>query len=177
MSGIRGSCERDVGLGDAADGVSARDIDTHLDLALHLLEGVAQSLNRALDVGLHDEVQVGLLALFDAAEQVVEAHVGLRLLLGEACTQRALLGKLAGIALVFEYAELVACGGNAAQAEDLNRIGRACGINMFAARVDERTDAAVGRARHGNCRRVQRTAVDEHRRTEVRRLSRFASMT
>ena len=122
------------------------DVDAHLGL-VHLLEGVAQRLDRALDVGLHDEVQVGLLALFDAVEQVVEAHVGLRLLLGEACTQRTLLGKLAGIALVFEHAELVACGGNAVQAENFNRIGRACGINMIAARVDERTDAAVGRAR------------------------------
>ena len=54
--------------------------------------------------------------------------------------------KLAGIALVFEHAELVARGGNAVQAQDLDRVGRLGGIDMIAARVDQRTNAAVGRA-------------------------------
>ena len=38
---------------------------------------------------------------------------------------------------------------------------------MFAARVDERTDAAVGRARDDGVAGVQRTAVDEHRRNRA----------
>ena len=53
------------------------------------------------------------LAVLDAAEQVVQAHVALGLLLGQAGAQRALLGQLAGVALVLEHAELVAGGGHA----------------------------------------------------------------
>ena len=87
----------------------------------------------------------------------------LRLLLGEACTQRALLGKLASIALVFEHAELVACSRDAVQAENLDRVCGACRIDMLAARIDERTDAAVRRACDDGVAGVQRAAVDEHR--------------
>ena len=65
------------------------------------------------------------LAVLDAAEQVVQAHVALGLLLGQAGAQRALLGQLAGVALVLEDAELVAGGGHAVQAQDLHRVGGA----------------------------------------------------
>ena len=115
--------ERDVGLGDAADrGVHDTCILTS-DWSI-LLNASAQRLDGALHVGLHDEVQVGLLALLDAAEQVVQVHVRLGLLLGQAGTQRAFLGQLAGIALVLEHAELVAGDRNAVQAQDLDRVRR-----------------------------------------------------
>ena len=61
--------ERDVGLGDAAHR-RVDDVDAHLGL-IHLLERIAQRLDGALHVGLHDEVQIGGLAVLDAAEQVV----------------------------------------------------------------------------------------------------------
>ena len=120
--GVGGGGQRDVGLGDAAHG-RVHDVDAHLGL-VHLLERVAQRLDRALHVGLHDEVQVGLLTLLDATEQVVQAHMRLRLLLGQAGAQRALLGQLAGVALVLEHPELVAGGRNTVEAEDLHRVGR-----------------------------------------------------
>ena len=55
--GVGGGGQGDVGLGDAAHG-RVHDVDAHLGL-IHLVEGVAQSLDGALDVGLHDEVQIG----------------------------------------------------------------------------------------------------------------------
>ena len=64
-------------------------------------------------VGFDDEVEVGLLALLDPVEQVVQGHVRLGLLRCEALAQRAFLGELACIALVLENAELVAGNRNA----------------------------------------------------------------
>ena len=133
----------------------------HLGL-VHLVERVAQRLDGALHVGLHDEVQVGLLALLDAAEQVVQVHVRLGLLLGQAGTQRAFLGQLAGIALVLEHAELVAGDRNAVQAQNLDRVGRSCAVDMLAARVHQRADASVGRAGDNGVARMQRAALHEH---------------
>ena len=134
-----------------------------LDLGLvHLVERVAQRLDGALHVGLHDKVQVGLLALLDAVEQVVQVHVRLGLLLGQTRTQRALLGQLAGIALVLEHAELVAGDRDAVQAQDLDRVGRRSALDMLTARVDQRTDASVGRAGDDSVARMQRAALHEH---------------
>ena len=138
------------------------DVDPNLGL-VHLLERVAQSLDRTLDVGFDDEVQVGLLASLDAIEQVVQAHVRLRFLSSEALAQRALFGELAGIAFVFEYAELVTGDRHARQAEDLCRVGRECGRDVLATRIDQRTDAAVRGASDYAVAGMQCTALDEHR--------------
>ena len=85
------------------------------------------------------------------------------LLLGEALAQRALLGELAGVALVLEDAELVACGGHRVQAQDLDGVGRAGGVHVFAAGVHQRAHMAVGRACNHRVARVQRASLDEHR--------------
>ena len=158
--GVGGRCQRDVGLGDAAHG-RVHDVDAHLGL-VHLLERVAQRFDGALHVGLHDEVQVGLLALLDAVEQVVQAHVALGFLLGQAGAQRAFLGQLAGVALVLEHAELVARGGHAVQAQDLHRIGGTGRIDVLAMRIHQRADTAVRGAGHHDVARVQRAALHEH---------------
>ena len=103
------------------------------------------------------------LAVLDAAEQVVQAHVALGLLGGQAGAQRALLGQLAGIALVLEHAELVAGGGHRVQAQDLHRVGGLRLGDVLAARVHQSAHAAVGRAGHHDVAGVQGAALDEHR--------------
>ena len=108
--GVGSGRQGNVGLGHAADG-GVDDVDLDLGL-VHLVERITQSLDRALNVGLDHEVELRG-AFLDAAEQVVQAHMGLGLLGLQALAQRTLLGELAGIALVLEHAELVACGRNA----------------------------------------------------------------
>ena len=115
--------EHDVALGD---GAHARVDDVDVDLGLvHLGERVLEGLDRAVDVGLDDEVEVLELALRDASEQVVERDVRLLLLLEDPLLQRALLGEVASIALVDEDAEVVTGRRHARQAEDLDRVRRA----------------------------------------------------
>ena len=72
--------QHDVGLGDTADR-RVDDVDADLGL-VHLVERVLERLDRALHVGLDDEVEVLELALGDTLEQVVERDVllGRRLL-------------------------------------------------------------------------------------------------
>ena len=133
-----------------------------LDLGLvHLLERVAQRFDGTLNVGLDDQVELGR-ALFDAIEEVVEAHMALGLLLLQAGTHRTLFSELAGIALVFEHAELVARGGNARQAQNLNRVGRRSLLGMVAMRVDKRADATVALASDNGIARLERAALHEH---------------
>ena len=52
------------------------DVDVDLGL-VHLVERVLERLDRALDVGLDDEVEVLERAFADAGEQVVEGDVRL----------------------------------------------------------------------------------------------------
>ena len=151
--------QRYVGLGHATHG---RVDDLNLDLGLvHLLERVAQRFDGALNVGLHDQVELGR-ALFDAVEEVVEAHMALGLLFLQAGTHRTLFSEFAGIALVFEHAELVARGRNARQAQNLNGVGRRSLLGMIAVRIDKRADATVALASDNGIARLERAALHEH---------------
>ena len=62
--------ERDVVLGDATD-AAVHERELHL-VALELAEALGERLERALHVGLHDQVQRGRLALLDLLEDVLE---------------------------------------------------------------------------------------------------------
>ena len=151
--------QRYVGLGHATHG---RVNDLDLDLGLvHFLKRVAQRFDGALNVGLDDQVELGR-ALFDAIEEVIEAHMALGLLLLQASTHRTLFSELASIALIFEYAELVARGRNARQAQDLDRIGRRGLLGMIAVRVDKRANTTVALASDNGIARLERTALHEH---------------
>ena len=116
----------------------------------------------SLHVGLHDQVQVGLLAFLNAVEQVVQAHVGLCLLLGQTRTQGTLFSELAGIALVGEHAELVACRRHAVQTQNLNRVGRTSAVHVLAVRVDQCANATVRSAGNHGVARMKRTALHQH---------------
>ena len=145
---------------DGADG-RVDDVDAHLGL-VHLVERVLEGLDRALDVGLDDEVEVLELAFADAREQVVEGDVRLLALREGALLERALLGEVARVALVGEDAELVTGGRHGREAQDLDRIGGTGGLDGVALRVDERTDATVGGAGDDGVADAQRAALDEH---------------
>ena len=67
-------------------------------------------------------------------------------LLLDAGLEGALVGELAGVALVVEDAELVAGHGHALQAEDLHGVGGAGLGNGVALRIEHGTDASVGHA-------------------------------
>ena len=69
------------------------------------------------------------------------------LLLGHALLELALLRKAAGLGIVLEDCELVACRRDGLQAEDLDRVGRLGLVDVVALRVDERADAAIADAR------------------------------
>ena len=88
--------------------------------------------------------------------------MGLGLLSLQTLAQRALLGKLAGIALVLEHAELVTCGRNARQTENLDRVGRTSLGGMVAARIDQGAHTTVARASDNRVARLERTALDEN---------------
>ncbi len=80
---------------------------------------------------------------------------------GKALAQRALLGQLSGVSLVLEHAELVAGNRNAAQAQDLNRIGRSGRIHVGAARIYQGANATIGRSGHQRVAWLERAALDE----------------
>ena len=79
-------------------------------------KGVGQGLDGALDVGRDHEVELLDLGLVHGLEEVLEGDVLLALLLGLTALEGALVGKLAGLALVGEHAELVAGVGHRVQA-------------------------------------------------------------
>ena len=122
------------------------DVDADLGL-VHLVQLALQRLDGADGVGLDDEVELGELVRLDAGEQVVQADVARSLLLGHALLELALLRKAAGLGIVLEDGELVACRRDGLQAEDLDRVGRLGLVDVVALRVDERADAAIADAR------------------------------
>ena len=99
------------------------------DLGLvHLVQRVLERLDRALDVGLDDEVEVLELALADAREQVVERDVALLALrrAGAALSARS-SARLRASRSSAKTRNSSPALGNAGQALDLDRIGRAGG--------------------------------------------------
>ena len=96
-------------------------VDADLGL-IHLVEGVAQSLDGALDVGLDDQVELLDLGVGDGLEEVLERDVLDAALLLDTGLERTLVGKGASLALVLEHAELVTGVGHGLQAQDLDSV-------------------------------------------------------
>ena len=115
---------------------------------VHLVEGVLERLDGALDVRLDDEVELLDLGVGHGVEEVLERDVLHAVLLLDAGLEGALVGELTGVALVVEDAELVAGHGHALQAEDLHGVGGAGLGDGVALGVEHGADAAVGHARH-----------------------------
>src|SRR3954471_15978448 len=154
--------EHDVGLADAAD-AAAHDVD--LDLALRQAgDLVLEGLERAGDVRLEHEVEILDGALLDAAEDLVEGDLapgaaGLRLV---AQPDGALVGLLAGGAVVLDHAERVAGVGDAIEAQDLDRLAGHGLLKALAPIVLHRADAAPVGAGDDRVADLERAALDQH---------------
>ena len=81
----------------------------------------------------------------------------------QAGTQGAFFSQLTCIAFIFEDAEFVACGRNARQTKDFNRVSRTSLFNIFAKRTNEGTHTAVAGTSYHHVAWTQGTTVHEHR--------------
>ncbi len=141
----------------------AHDLDLDL-VALELLELRDGGLDRALDVALDDQRE-----LLDLALGAEDAGPG-RLVLGRAeelldpLALLALAGELARHAIGLDHAALLAGGGRAVEAEDLDGDGRAGLLDRVAVVVEHRPDPAPGGAGDERVAGVERAPLDEHRR-------------
>ena len=175
--GVGSRGQRDVGLGDAADG-GVHDVDACTS-DWSILSNASRSASMepctsAFTMRFRSVCLPSSMRLNRSSRLIWR----LGLLLGQACAQRALLGQLAGIALVLEHAELVAGGRDAVQAQDLDRVGRRC-ASRHARRAGR---PARGRGRRTCRRRRCRPVCSVPRCTSTvatgpRPLSRLASMT
>ena len=84
-------------------------------------------------------------------------------LLLDACLEGTLVGKVTGVTVVLEDAELVARHGDALEAQDLDRVGGTGGLDGVALGVEHGTHAAVGHAGDNGVTHVERAARHEHR--------------
>ncbi len=157
--------ELDVVLGDGADAaVHERQLDV---VALELAEALGERLERAGDVGLEDEVERGGLAQLDLLEDVLElgaaAHgVGVTAQAGLALPVLTGGRHLGGGLLVGGHDEPVAGVGHLGQAEHLHRRGRPGFLDLLALVVDQRPDAAPGRAGDERIADPQRALLHQH---------------
>ncbi len=76
----------------------------------------------------------------------------------------ALMGEVAGAALVLDDPAELACGRRAVEAEDLDGLARRCFLDALAAIVVERAHAAPRIAGDDRVADLERAAVDQHRR-------------
>ena len=160
---VRRGREHDVRGDDAAD---ARVDHLHRDLVVvDLSDLVDGGLDRALHVGLDDQGELLDGALLHLREQVLEAD---RLAaLGEhlgALALRALLGGLAGDAVVLDDAAQLAGRRRLVEAEDLDRDARPGVLDALAVVVVQRLHLAPGVAGDDGVADAQRAALHQHRR-------------
>ena len=133
--GLRRVGQDDVALGDPAD-----RLQEHADrdfLVLELFEFLDEGFDRALDVGLQDQVQALELLLGHLAVEVFERD-GLAIGVGEvAGANPPGLGDVAGAGDVVDDAEVLAGAGDDVQTRDLHRRGRAGLLDRLALVVEE----------------------------------------
>ena len=136
----------------------------HLDpdlVVAQLQEAGLQSFGRALDVGLHDEVQVLHLSLLHHGEEVVQSDLGVELGGGVLLRLAALLHQLSGHALVGDGVEFVARGGDIGQTGDFHRDGGTGGLYGAALVVGHHPNAAHGGAGNDHIALVQGAVLDQ----------------
>lgn len=146
-------------------------VDAHLGL-IHLVERVLKGLDRTLDVGLDDQVELLDLGVGDGLEEVLERDVLHAALLLDTGLERTLISQGASLALVLENTELVAGVGHGLQAQDLDGVGGTGLGDGVALGVEHGADAAVGKAGDQRIAHVQGTAGHEHRGNRTAALGR-----
>ena len=147
------------------DGADARghNGDLHLVRA-ELRQRVAQGLHAALYVGADQQIDVGLLFLAHAVEQVLELGGLLARQTRLAPAFLPLGGRLARLALVGDRQHLVAGPRNAGQSLYHGRHGRAGRFDRLSGLVEHRAHAAVLLAGQDHVAAVQRALLDQQGR-------------
>ena len=168
--GVGRGGQRDVVLGDAADGaVHERQLDV---VALQLAQALGERLERALHVGLEDQVERGGLALLDLLKMSSSltpfwTRASARWFLTRARCSRA----SATVRAVFSSGATrnsSPASGTDREAEHLHRRRRTGLLDLVALVVDQRPHRAPGRAGHDRVADLERALVDEdggHRAT------------
>src|SRR5688572_2568598 len=156
-----GRGEREVGLGDVAH----RVVDQlQADLfRRYLREGTLDRLERALHVGLEDELQLLGLALFDLREHLVERRGLVRDARTSALARVRGDERLRGL-LVRDGTEHLTGFGHVRQTEDLDRSRWLGAADGFALVVGHRLDAPVAEAGDHEVASLERAGLNEHRR-------------
>ena len=125
------------------DGANGTVNNAHANLFVgQLLERGTNRLDRALNVCLDDDIQLLHLALLDGIEQVIERYLVEQLVALFLLLVLALLNQLTSHLLVIYGVKDVACTRNLSQTDDLDRNGRACGLNLLAVVVGHCANAA-----------------------------------
>src|SRR4051794_11398242 len=160
---VGGRRQHDVVLGDAADALAD---ERHLDLLLRQAgDLVGQRLERAGDVGLDDQRQLGQIALLGAGEDVLERQLD-ALPAGQGLglqAVRAVTGDRTRLALVGDDSHGLAGLRDAVEAQDLDRLPRRRFLDALAAVVVHPADAAPVGAGDQRVADLQRAAHDQHR--------------
>ena len=133
---------------------------------LDLRELADDGLDRALDVGLDDDVELAEGALLHLREELLQGDALLRApreLLG-ADALAAELREVARLALVLDDAGVLAGRGRLVEAEDLDRRAGRRLLHLLAAEVEERAHLAPGVAGDDRVADAERAARDEHGR-------------
>ena len=160
---VGGRGQHHVGLVDAA-GLRVDDVDRDLLLG-DLGDLVLERLERAGDVGLEDDVELLDVALLGPREDLLEADLA-----GLAAGQRlglqavgALLGELAGAAVVLDRLDELAGLADAVEAEHLDRHPGPGALDAVAGEVVHRPHPAPLRAGDQRVADLERAALDQDR--------------
>ena len=160
---VGGRGEHHVGLVDPAGG-GADHVDDDLVLR-ELGDLVLKRLQRARDVGLDDDRELVELALLRLGEDLLEgdlAGLAPRQLLGLEALG-ALVGELAGAALVLDHLDPLARLADAVEAEHLDRVAGPSRLDALAGVVLHRAHLSPLGAGDERVADVQRAALDQHR--------------
>src|SRR5262249_45022542 len=129
-------------------------------------ERTGDRFERALHVGLDDEREFLAARRLELRHHLLEraAHAGgvRRALL--ALLADAIVRQLACAGLALDHGQTAARLGRVVEAENLDRNRRAGLLDVLALVVDQRADAAPGRAGHDDIADVQRAALNKHSR-------------
>ena len=126
-----------------------------------LFQSLLHGFHAALHVGLDDDVQVLHLALGDAREQIVQAHLG-GVGTGGLHLVAALLGHLTAQVIVRHGEHFIARQGHFVEAGNFHRSGGPGALHALAPVVHHGADAAGGHARHDVVADLQGAVLEQH---------------
>ena len=138
-----------------------QDVHLHLVVA-QLLQRLLDGLDRALHVGLDNQVQVLQLTLVDVIKQVIQRYLG-GSGAGSAHLFTALLRYLTAQAVIRHGHHIVARFRHLGEARDFNRHGGTGFLYALAAIVEHRAHAAGGHTGDNVIAHMKRTVLKQHR--------------